>query len=147
MLRLAACILVLALAPTAAAAAKPPDPCTLVTAALVSKAIGYHVQAHTRGGNGRAPSCTWNGPPMGYSGSSATLMLQAYLVSHASFESSTRRFAPLSGVKDAYLTMNGAIVVAWRDGVSLFFSFAEAQMSPKNTLALVKGALGRVAIR
>jgi hypothetical protein len=138
-------ILALSVAPIGFAGSKPPDPCTLLTSAEVTKAIGYKVQMHTTGGSGFYRSCTWSGPAIGFTQSRPSLMLQANRLTKARFLKGAAGHALISGLGGpGYELMNGNIVLAWRNGVALMFEFAQAQATPKSTLVVVSDALANL---
>jgi hypothetical protein len=128
-----------------ASAARPPDPCALLTSAQVTKAIGYKIALHTSGGSGFYRSCTWSGPAMGFIQSRPSLMLQANRVTKAKFLQGAAGHALIGGLgSPGYELMNGNIVLAWRNGVALMFELDQTQATPKSTLVVVGQALARL---
>ncbi|HEY4348181.1 MAG TPA: hypothetical protein VGM80_11380 [Gaiellaceae bacterium] len=135
-------LMALVLIPAASSARAAPNPCSLLTDAQVTKALGYKVQSHSAGGTALARSCTWSGPAMGYSQTSPTLIVQASLGSRARFVRAVARETPLQGFGgNAYVAMDGALIDAWGNGVTLLFSFDEGATTPKTTIALIRLAL------
>ncbi len=132
---------------SAASAARPPDPCALLTNAQVTKAIGYKVALH-RSGPGLTPfyrSCTWSGPAIGFTQSRPSLMLQTSRLSKARFLNGAQGHALIAGLGGpGYELMDGNIVLAWRDGVALMFELVQAQTTPKSTLVVVGQALAKL---
>ncbi len=130
-----------------ASAARPPDPCGLLTSAQATKAIGYRVALRTEGTGLSAfsRSCTWSGPPMGFMQSRPSLMLQANRVSEATFLRGAAGHPLIAGLGGpGYKLMNGNIVLAWRKGVALMFEFDQAQTTPKSTRTVVGNALANL---
>ncbi len=139
-------VLALSVASTASAA-RPPDPCRLLTSAQATKAIGYKVALRTEGAGltGLYRSCTWSGPPMGFLQSRPSLMLQTNRVSEANFLKGAAGHPLIAGLgSPGYELMNGNLVLAWRKGVALMFEFDQAQTTPKSTRAVVSNALANL---
>ena len=132
---------------SAASAARPPDPCALLTNAQVTKAIGYKVALHSSG-PGLTPfyrSCTWSGPAIGFTQSRPSLMLQTSRLSKARFLEGAQGHVLIAGLGGpGYELMDGNIVLAWRDGVALMFELVQAQTTPKSTLVVVSQALAKL---
>ncbi len=132
---------------SAASAARPPDPCALLTNAQVTKAIGYKVALHSTGPGltGLYRSCTWSGPAIGFTQSRPSLMLQTSRLSKARFLNGAQGHALIAGLRGpGYELMDGNIVLAWNDGVALMFEFEQAQTTPKSTLVVVGQALAKL---
>jgi hypothetical protein len=128
-----------------ASAARPPDPCALLTSAQVTKAIGYKVALHTAGGTGLSRSCTWSGPAIGFTQSRPSMMVQANRLSKAKFLQGAAGHDLITGLPGpAYELMNGTIVLAWRNGITLMFEFVQTQATPKTTLVVVGNALAKL---
>lgn len=132
---------------SAASAARPPDPCPLLTNAQATKAIGYKVALHSTGTGltGFYRSCTWSGPAIGFTQSRPSLILQASRSTQAQFLKGAQGHALIAGLGGpGYELMDGNIVLAWRNGVTLMFEFDQAQTTPRSTLVVVSEALAKL---
>jgi hypothetical protein len=118
-----------------------PNPCSLLTRAQVTVALGYRVADQTRGGTGRAPSCKWEGPAMGYSQSRPNIFLFLNRESEGQFKQAALNGLPITGLgagADAYLMSQPQLVSVWKNGVEITVTFAQTTDTQRVAIRLAQ---------
>jgi hypothetical protein len=139
---LAALASLAAAAAGSSAAAAPPDPCVLITVKDATPVFGATPSKPTRTQAGGVRSCTY-----AVKREKMTVATRA-LASESAFVATTKAIKglvlPIETLKDAYSTSGGKMMLLWKGGTEITFTFAGFNPVFAVQATLANTALGRV---